>query len=73
MPNMAQRSSREVKSLLIMHEGGTVTDRWFCRRHDKHMYGQWGSTAEAQVGYERHIKKYHPEMIGKKPKIERVD
>lgn len=59
-----------LKAILMAHEGAVTEDRWYCKLHDVPVYGPWTSAANASKQYERHIAKYHPERIGKKPKIE---
>lgn len=57
------------KALFLAHEGGVTEDRWYCKLHAKPMHGRWTDPAAAREQYERHVAKYHPELVGKKPKI----
>jgi hypothetical protein len=63
---------RTLKALLMAHGGGVAEDRWYCKLHDKPMCGRWTDPASAREQYERHVAKYHPKHVGKKPKIVEV-
>jgi len=74
MPQMAQRTAGEVRAILLDHEGGETQDRWFCKlAGHRPIYGPWTTPLQARQQYAKHVNKHHPELVGKKMKIEMVD
>ena len=73
MPNNAQRTHREVEVILEDHEGFEVKDRWYCKLHSRTIYSEWTTPYLALKSYKVHLAKCHPERVGNKPKITRVD
>jgi len=73
MPNNAQRTHREVEVIFEDHEGFEVQDRWYCELHSRTIYSEWTTPYLALKSYKVHLAKCHPERVGNKPKITRVD